>query len=70
MPSLPAAVELAKSTQPGTGTPIGELPLLALQPNRRMAEPQEEPEEQPPLSTTSQRLVGTLRSLSLKRPPQ
>lgn len=69
IPSLPAMVEqVAWSTEPHSSIPIGELPPLVLEPNRRRVEPEEELEEPTsPLLATTQKLAKTIRSLSLKR---
>lgn len=68
MPSLPAMVEeVTRPPKSHTSSPICELPLMVLEPNRRRVEPEEEFEElASPLSATSQRLTSTFRSLSLK----
>ena len=68
MPSLPAVMEQI-TWPPGTHTsiPIGKLPPVVLEPNRRKVEPEEELEESvSPLSATSQRLMRKFESLSLK----
>lgn len=74
VPSLPArmppAEQGARQTVPHSRVLAGELPPLVLEPNRRQVEPGEalEPAEPiSPLQATGQKLVGVIRSLSLKR---
>lgn len=68
LPSLPVMTErAARPTVPHSRIPVGELPPLVLEPNRRKVEPEEEPEESTsPLTVTSRKLARTIRSLSLK----
>jgi len=69
VPSLPAMVEqVGWSTEHHSSIPVGNLPPLALEPNRRRVEPEEELEEPTsPLLATSQKLAKTIRSLPPKR---
>lgn len=69
MTPLAAVVEqVVRRAEPHSCIPIGELPPLVLEPNRRKVEPEEEVEEPTsPLTVTGQKLVKTIRSLSLKR---
>lgn len=68
LPSLPVMrVRTMRPTEPHSCIPIGELPPLVLEPNRRKVEPEEELEESTsPLSVTSQKLAQTIQSLSPK----
>lgn len=70
MPSLSAMMEqVVRPTEPHSPIPIGELPPLVLEPNRRRVEPEEEEVEEPvsPILVASQKLGKVIRSLSLKR---
>lgn len=65
LPSPPGMA--VRPTEPHSCIPIGALPSLVLEPNRRKVEPEEEREESTsPLSVTSQKLTQAIQSLSPK----